>query len=106
MTFRVGVLALQGGFKEHLAAIERIKRKQRLITKTTIAGVPVRTEKELALCDALILPGGESTTIARALEFSDGLEFTPANGLDDVCARRRVLLPLRGKTESGDRHGL
>jgi pyridoxal 5'-phosphate synthase pdxT subunit len=56
---KVGVLALQGDVPEHLRAIEQL------------SGVPVpravRTPADLAAIDALFLPGGESTTIARLL---------------------------------------
>ncbi len=52
---RVGVLALQGDFREHLAVLAELGHD----------GVEVRTEDELADVDALIIPGGESTTIGR-----------------------------------------
>ena len=52
---RVGVLALQGDFREHLAALEHIGS----------ASLPVKTAAEIKSVDALILPGGESTTIAK-----------------------------------------
>jgi 5'-phosphate synthase pdxT subunit len=52
---RVGVLALQGDFREHLAVVERLGHE----------GIEVRTEDELESIEALIIPGGESTTIAR-----------------------------------------
>lgn len=52
---RVGALALQGDFREHLAVISRLGYD----------GVEVRTPSELADVDALIIPGGESTTIGR-----------------------------------------
>lgn len=55
---RVGVLALQGDFREHLAALRACE----------VEGVPVRDAGELELVDALILPGGESTTMARLME--------------------------------------
>jgi pyridoxal 5'-phosphate synthase pdxT subunit len=51
----VGVLALQGDFREHLAMLERIG----------VNGIEVRTPEELAGVDALVIPGGESTTIGR-----------------------------------------
>ncbi|MBM7506515.1 5'-phosphate synthase pdxT subunit [Nocardioides salarius] len=51
----VGVLALQGDVREHVAALERLG----------CATVRVRRPDELAVCDALVLPGGESTTMAR-----------------------------------------
>lgn len=52
---RVGVLALQGDFREHLAIIDGLGH----------IGVEVRTPEELDDVDALIIPGGESTTIGR-----------------------------------------
>jgi 5'-phosphate synthase pdxT subunit len=55
---RVGVLALQGDFREHLAALRA----------SEVEGVPVRLATDLQDVDALILPGGESTTMARLME--------------------------------------
>ena len=52
---RVGVLALQGDFREHIAAL----------TAIDIEAIPVKTESEINSVDALVLPGGESTTIAK-----------------------------------------
>ncbi|MEA3501290.1 MAG: pyridoxal 5'-phosphate synthase glutaminase subunit PdxT [Actinomycetota bacterium] len=52
---RIGVLALQGDFREHLAVVDRLGHD----------GVEVRTPGELVGVDALIIPGGESTTIGR-----------------------------------------
>jgi 5'-phosphate synthase pdxT subunit len=51
----VGVLALQGAFAEHLDMLGRIG----------VAGREVRLPKDLEDLDALILPGGESTTIGK-----------------------------------------
>jgi 5'-phosphate synthase pdxT subunit len=51
----VGVLALQGDFREHLAILESIGHD----------GIEVRTAEDLGRSDALIIPGGESTTIGR-----------------------------------------
>ena len=55
---RVGVLALQGDFRAHLAALRACE----------VEGVPVRLAVDLDPVDALILPGGESTTMARLME--------------------------------------
>lgn len=52
---RVGVLALQGAFEAHQKAIER----------AGAVAVPVRTSAELDTIDALIIPGGESTTMLK-----------------------------------------
>ena len=55
---RAGVLALQGDFREHLAALRACE----------VEGVPIRLAADLDPVDALILPGGESTTMARLME--------------------------------------
>ncbi|WP_028473478.1 pyridoxal 5'-phosphate synthase glutaminase subunit PdxT [Nocardioides alkalitolerans] len=52
---RIGVLALQGDVREHVAAL----------TTLGVDAVTVRREPELETCDGLVLPGGESTTIGR-----------------------------------------
>ena len=57
---RIGVLALQGDFREHLAMLCSISTADR-----PIEACEVRTPDELALVDALVIPGGESTTIGR-----------------------------------------
>ena len=57
---RVGVLALQGDFREHRTLLRGLGVEASL----------VRTPAELDAVDALILPGGESTTIARLVRSS------------------------------------
>jgi pyridoxal 5'-phosphate synthase pdxT subunit len=57
-TPRIGVLALQGDVREHLAAL----REQ------GVEAQPVRRPEELATVDGIVLPGGESTTIAKLAE--------------------------------------
>ena len=54
----VGVLAIQGDVEKHLAAIERLGE----------VGRRVRGPADLAGLAALILPGGESTTISKGLD--------------------------------------
>lgn len=56
---RVGVLALQGSFREHIAIINRIEH---------VIASEVRTEEQLNAVDGLIIPGGESTTMALVAE--------------------------------------
>jgi 5'-phosphate synthase pdxT subunit len=51
----VGVLALQGDVREHLAAL----------AECDVVARPVRRPTELAEVDALVVPGGESTTIDK-----------------------------------------
>jgi 5'-phosphate synthase pdxT subunit len=57
----IGVLAFQGDVREHLSAIQAAGAR----------GVEVRTAQELATIDGLILPGGESTTIAKLARIFD-----------------------------------
>jgi 5'-phosphate synthase pdxT subunit len=54
----IGVLALQGDFAEHIAMLRSIG----------VDAVEVRLPAQLAEIDALIIPGGESTTITRLLD--------------------------------------
>lgn len=63
--FKVGVLALQGGFAEHLHILKHFGKD--------IVGIDVREEKTLAMVDALIIPGGESSTM-RLLAKESGLD--------------------------------
>ncbi|WP_222263657.1 pyridoxal 5'-phosphate synthase glutaminase subunit PdxT [Modestobacter marinus] len=51
----IGVLALQGDVREHTAALHA----------AGAVAVPVRRPEELAAVDGLVLPGGESTTMAK-----------------------------------------
>ena len=53
----VGVLALQGDFREHREMLERMGA----------AAPEVRLPQELSILDGLIIPGGESTTIVRLM---------------------------------------
>ena len=59
----VGVLALQGGFEAHAKALARLG----------VTAREVRTPSDLHGLDALVIPGGESTTIGLGVE-REGLE--------------------------------
>jgi 5'-phosphate synthase pdxT subunit len=73
-TPQVGVLALQGDVREHLYALSQL-------------GVPalaVRRPQELESCEALVIPGGESTTmakLARTFELFEPLQKRIAGGM-------------------------
>ena len=60
----VGVLALQGAFNRHT----------RMLGELNVATQEVRTPQDLASVDALVLPGGESTTMSQLLESSELFE--------------------------------
>lgn len=58
---RIGVLALQGDFAEHIALLRRLG----------VEAVEVRLPEQLTMLDGLIIPGGESTTIGKlAVDFN------------------------------------
>ncbi|MGA2714563.1 MAG: pyridoxal 5'-phosphate synthase glutaminase subunit PdxT [Bryobacteraceae bacterium] len=61
MKKRVGILALQGDFEAHSKALERAGAEP----------VLVRTAEDLKSIDGLVIPGGESTTMLKLLNFMD-----------------------------------
>ncbi|WP_280242569.1 pyridoxal 5'-phosphate synthase glutaminase subunit PdxT [Nocardia abscessus] len=72
----IGVLALQGDVREHVAALARCGAEP----------VLVRRESELAAVDALVLPGGESTAISKLLTVFELLEPLRARLRDGMPA--------------------
>ncbi len=76
----VGVLALQGAYQKHLDSLARLGVKSRLI----------RNPDELAECSALILPGGESTTISLLIQeygfYQPIKSFAEKHPVMGVCA--------------------
>ena len=74
MTKPVGVLSLQGDFREHLQAFDRLG----------ILAVSVKRRSELDSVSGLVIPGGESTTIgklARIFDLFEPIRESIANGL-------------------------
>ena len=102
---RIGVLALQGDTREHLAALREAGAES----------MPVRRRDELEAVDGLVIPGGESTTMSHLLldldlleplrgRLADGLPaygacagmILLASEILDAGAGGREALPLRG----------
>lgn len=105
---RIGVLALQGNFREHVAMLRRLGADVR----------EVRLPEQLDGLDGLVIPGGESTTIGKlaalygldeairrfqgavfgtcagmivlAREAVDGIHGQPLLGLVDIAVRRNA----------------
>ena len=75
---KVGILALQGAVREHVRAVAELGSHP----------VEVRTVEDLSGIDAMILPGGESTTMSLLLE-STGL-------FDPIAARLAEGMPAFG----------
>ena len=57
---KIGVLALQGAFVEHISVLQQLG----------VEAAPVRLPGQLGSLDALIIPGGESTTMLKLMESS------------------------------------
>jgi len=82
----IGVLALQGAFREHIVALERCGVK----------GKEIRKKEQLNGLDGLIIPGGESTTIGRLMvdfELLNPIRYLMEEGLPvfGTCAGLVVL---------------
>ena len=60
MSVTIGVLALQGGYQAHACCMQQLGCQT----------IYVRTSQQLARCQALIIPGGESTTLLHLLHTS------------------------------------
>ncbi|HET8968078.1 MAG TPA: pyridoxal 5'-phosphate synthase glutaminase subunit PdxT [Gaiellaceae bacterium] len=80
---RIGVLALQGAFREHAAALRKLDADV----------VEVRLPEELDGLDGLVIPGGESTTIMRLAELYgvDAAIRSYAGPIFGTCAGMIVL---------------
>jgi len=83
---KVGVLALQGAFREQVETLESLGAAASL----------VKTPEQLGAVDAIVLPGGESTTVDKLLD-SSGLRMPLRDALSEglpalaVCAGLIVL---------------
>ncbi len=64
MTTTVGVFALQGDVREHVRTLDSLG----------VTALPVRRTSELEACDGLVIPGGESTTMAKLARTFDLFE--------------------------------
>ncbi len=61
LMIKIGVLALQGAFREHINALK----------KCNVKAVEVRLPKDFEQVDGLIIPGGESTTMVKLMQLYD-----------------------------------
>ncbi len=73
----IGVLALQGAFREHAAMLRRLG----------VEAVEVRLPEQLEGLDGLVIPGGESTTMMRLMGLyglDEAIRSFPAPDLRDL----------------------
>lgn len=61
----VGVLALQGAFEEHMDMLQALEARAADGSRVAVRAVAVRLPAQLEGVDALVLPGGESTTMGK-----------------------------------------
>ena len=90
---RIGVLALQGDVREHLQVLARLG----------VEASAVRRPAELAAVDGLVLPGGESTTmanLARTFDLLEPLRARVASGLPVLGTCAGMIL-LADRVEDG-----
>jgi 5'-phosphate synthase pdxT subunit len=93
---KIGVLAAQGDFAEHIVTLKKLDTE----------AVPVRLPGELRGVDGLIIPGGESTTISRLLAADDLMREIAGMVLDGLpvfgtCAG--MILMAREISDNGAR---
>jgi len=83
---RIGVLALQGNVSEHIDAF--LLALERMGHGPSSEVFDVRSPADLAECDLLAIPGGESTTISRLVDKNDLYEpiRTFKGGIFATCA--------------------
>ncbi|MEO7350744.1 MAG: pyridoxal 5'-phosphate synthase glutaminase subunit PdxT [Marmoricola sp.] len=90
---RIGVLALQGDVREHLAVLDSLG----------YAALAVRRPAELDACDGLVIPGGESTTmskLARIFDLFEPLQQRIAAGMPTFGTCAGMIL-LADRVEDG-----
>src|SRR6476659_4575424 len=82
----IGVLALQGDVREHLVALAGLG----------VTARPIRRAAELDDLDGIVVPGGDSTTLLRLLDFfelRDPLAATLDSGLPAVGSCSVIVMP-------------
>jgi 5'-phosphate synthase pdxT subunit len=97
MSKKIGVLALQGGYAAHASVLRRLGAEV----------IEVRLPEHLALCDALVMPGGESTTIIRLLQRNhlDTAIIDRANAGMPIFATCAGLILLSKRIDAGAEQG-
>ena len=101
---KIGVLAVQGAFIEHINMLENISKKRGINIET----VELRHKEDLDGIDGIIFPGGESTVqgqLLRKLDMFDDIKNKIKNGLP-VLATCAGLILLAEKIENDNLHHL
>jgi 5'-phosphate synthase pdxT subunit len=96
---KIGVLALQGDVREHLAALEAAGE---------VDAAPVRTPEEIRGLDGLVIPGGESTTVGKLMArwgVDETIREEAARGMA-VFGTCTGLILMSERIEGSDQHRL
>ncbi len=91
---RIGVLAVQGAFAEHIAALRKL----------AVEAPPIRQPLELISLDGLIIPGGESTSISRLMldyDLAGEIKKMAEKGLPILGTCAGMILLARELSDSG-----
>jgi 5'-phosphate synthase pdxT subunit len=91
---RIGILALQGDFAEHIALLRRLDAE----------AYPIRLPRELEGLDGLVIPGGESTTISKLMveyDFMKPLSRLLSEGFPVMGTCAGMILLSRKMVDSG-----
>jgi len=101
---RIGVIAIQGDVSEHVSALKRALAERGASAEV----VTIKHSGIVPVCDALILPGGESTTLGRLLvreAIADEIKEAAARGMPvmGTCAGL-ILLAGEGDTQVEKTH--
>ena len=90
---KIGVLAAQGAFAEHISVFQQLQ----------VEAVPVRLPRELEGLDGLVLPGGESTSIGKLIrdyKLTAGIKELAGNGLPILGTCAGMILLARKASDS------
>ena len=89
---RIGVLALRGAFIEHIS----------MLKKLDVEAFPIRLRQQLQNLDGLVIPGGESTAIARLMHLynlTDSIQELILDGLPVLGTCAGMILLSRNGTQ-------
>lgn len=81
---RIGVIAIQGNVEEHVNAMKKALKQSNLEAEV----IKIKHSRLVPVCDAIILPGGESTTLGRLME-REGIA-------DEIKKVARAGVPIMG----------
>ena len=101
---RIGVIAIQGNVEEHVNALENALRQANIKAQV----IQIKHKGKVDSCDALILPGGESTTLGRLLKregIADEIKIAALAGIPIMGTCAGLVLLAKHGDEQVERTG-